>query len=69
MCLVRTALKLRVCLCADEPRMIRKFDHFYDMSVWRQTGQEHAVIRQNLSVIVVYLITMSVTLVDVIGTI
>ena len=69
MCLVRTALKLRMCLCSDKPRVIRKFDHFYDMSVRRQTRQEHAVIRQNLSVIVVYLITMSVTLVDVVRTI
>lgn len=69
MCLVRTALKLRMCLCPDEPRVIRKLDHFNDMSVRRQTRQEHAVIRQNLSVIVVYLITMSVTLVDVIGAI
>ena len=69
MCLVWTALKLRMCLCSDEPRVIRKLNHFYDMSVRRQTGQEHAVISKNLSVIVVYFIAMSVTLVDVIGAI
>ena len=61
-----TTLEFRMCLCSNEPRMIRKLNHLYDMTIRGQTGEHHTVICQDFSVIIIYFITMSVTLVDMI---
>ena len=62
---VRAGLKLRMRLCADEERVIRKFYHFHDTSIRRNTGEHHAVFCEHFAVIVVKFITMTMTLLDI----
>ena len=51
-------------LGGHEPGMIGKLDHLHDPPVWRQSGQEQPVGGQDLPVIVIDLIPVSVALVD-----
>ena len=58
---VRAGLQFRMSLCSDEERVIRKFYHFHDTSIRRNTGEHHAVFCEHFAVIVVKFITMTMT--------
>ena len=62
--LIGTGLQFRMGLGGHEPGMIGKLDHLHDPPVWRQSGQEQPVGGQDLPVIVIDLIPVSVALVD-----
>ena len=61
---VRSGFQLRVSLGCDEERVILQFDHFHDTSIWRQTGENHAMAGQDCTEIIIDLVPMAVTFMD-----
>ena len=49
--------------------MFRNFYHFYNPSIGRKSGQFHTVLYQCLTVVVIYLIAMTVALPNLLGAI
>ena len=61
---VGPGFQLRMALGSDKERMVRKLDHLNDPSVRRNSGEQHAVVTQYLTVIVIYLVAVTVALMD-----
>ena len=64
-----SGFQFRVCLGGDEEWMIFDLDHFYNSAIRRQTGKSKTMVSQDLAVIIIDFITMSVTFCDLICTI
>ena len=61
---VRSGFEFRMCLCRNEPRMGRDFDHFDDAAVRRESAQRHSMFLQDVAVIVVHFIAVAVAFAD-----
>ena len=55
-----------MCLCGDEPRMFR---NFYNSSVRRSSAKFHAMLGESGTIIIVYFITMTMTLGNLSGSV
>ena len=62
---VRTGLKLRMSLCGHVEIIGRKLDHLNDPSVRRHSAELHAVLNKHVSVVIVDLISVAMTLGDI----
>ena len=51
-----------MCLACDKPRVILELYHFNNMLVGGESAYVHTVFLKQVSVIVVYLVTVTVTL-------
>ena len=56
-------------LCGNEPRMLRNLNHLYDSAVRRGTAELHAALGERSAEVVVDLITVSVSLMDLLSTV
>lgn len=61
---VWSAFEFRVELAGNEPRMRRDLHHLNDMIIRRSTGKQNAVFSELLAVIIIYLIAVTVALID-----
>lgn len=64
---VRSGFEFRMCLCRDEEWMIFQFDHFYNAAVRRFSGEYHAVLLKGFAVHVVDLVSVSVSLFNMVS--
>ena len=62
---VGSGLELGVSLSGYEEGMLGEFAHFHDTSVGGQTGETQAVLGEDSTVVVVDLITMTMSLRDI----
>lgn len=66
---VWTGLQFRMRLRGDEPWMLRKLDHLDDSSVRGSSAKLHTVLKESGTVIVVYFITMTMALGNLLGSV
>ena len=58
-----------MCLSGEEERMILQFDHLDDAAVRGKSGEGQTIVSQDPAEVIVDLVAMSVTLMDLFGTV
>lgn len=57
---IGSRFELRMKLAANKPWMVRQFNHFDDLMIWGEPAQHHPAGYQNIPVMIINLITMTV---------
>ena len=57
---VRAALEFGMELAAHKPEVTRQLHHLHQVAVWGQTGQKHALLREDLAEFVVEFVAVAV---------